>query len=158
MQLNWRRDLLGIAFLLAAVSCAPHVIQLQPKEGAPGTLVSASMKYLVGWPRVEVGGHVMQWSELKLLSAKPENEEIRGEDLVWIEDKILQFRVPNLPPGTYTVIIHDDKGPPGEPVYSALESTAYLVFPPVWPFIFRSNQAQATLKVLPPLESESPQR
>ena len=100
---------------------------------------------------------MMKWSELKLLSAKPENEQIRGEDLVWIEDKILQFRVPNLPPGTYTVIIHDDKGPPGEPAYSALESTAYLVFPPVWPFIFRSNQAQATLKVLPPLESESPQ-
>lgn len=137
--------------MFVAVSCAPRVIELRPSEGAPGTLVNVSMKYLVGWPRVEVGGHMMEWSQLKLLGTKPESEETRGENLTWIEDKILQFRVPDLPPGTYTVIIHDDKGPPGEPVYSALESTAYIAFPPVWPFIFRSNQAQATLKVLPSL-------
>ncbi len=142
-------------FLLAMVSCAPRVIQMQPGEGAPGTLISVSMEYLVGWPRVEIAGHVMEWSELKLLGAKPQSKEIRGEELTWIEDKILQFRIPNLPPGIYPVTIHDDKGPPQEPVYSALESAAYLAFPPVWPFIFRSNQTQVTLKILPGAESDS---
>jgi hypothetical protein len=154
MKQNGRR-ILTIAFLLAIASCAPRVTQMQPREGAPGTLVSLSMEYLVGWPRVEIAGHVMEWSELKLLGAKPQSEGISGEELTWIEDKILQFRIPNLPPGVYAVIIHDDKGPPREPVYSALESTAYLAFPPVWPFIFRSNQTQATLKILPPLKSDS---
>jgi len=142
-------------FLLAMVSCAPRVIQMQPSEGAPGTLISVSMEYLVGWPRVEIAGRVMEWSELKLLGAKPQSEEIRGEELTWIEDKVLQFRIPNLPPGIYPVTIHDDKGPPHEPVYSALESAAYLAFPPVWPFIFRSNQTQVTLKILPGAESDS---
>ena len=122
---------------------------MQPEEGAPGTLISLSMEYLVGWPRVEIGGHIMEWSELRLLGARPSSEGIPGEELVWIEDKILQFRIPNVPPGTYMVVVHDDKGPPGEPLYSALESAAYMAFPPVWPFIFRSNQAQGTLKVLP---------
>ena len=158
MKQSWRRNLLGFVFLLVVASCAPRVIQMQPSEGVPGTLVSLSMEYLVGWPRVEIAGRVMEWSELKLLGAKPESEEIRGEDLTWIEDKILQFRVPDLPPGVYTVIIHDDKGPPGEPVYSALESSAYLAFPPVWPFIFRSNQARARLTVLPPVKSDSSER
>lgn len=144
-----------IAFLLAIASCTPRVVQMQPSEGAPGTVVSLSMEYLVGWPRVEIAGHVMEWSELKLLGAKPQSEGIRGEELTWIEDKILQFHIPSLPPGDYAVIIHDDKGPPREPVYSVLESAAYLAFPPVWPFIFRSNQTQATLKILPPLESGS---
>ena len=127
---------------------------MQPSEGAPGTLVSLSMEYLVGWPRVEIAGRTMEWSELQLRGSKPESEGIRGEELTWIEDKILQFRVPDLPPGEYTVIIHDDKGPPGEPVYSALESAAYVAFPPVWPFIFRSNQAQAVLKILPPVKPD----
>ncbi|MGE5306747.1 MAG: hypothetical protein ACM3TN_25865 [Alphaproteobacteria bacterium] len=149
------RKLLAIMLLLATASCAPHVVQMQPSAGTPGTLVSLHMEYLVGWPRVEIAGHVMEWSELKLLGAKPESEEIRGEDLTWIEDKILQFRIPSLPPGDYTVTVHDDKGPPREPVYSALETTAYIAFPPVWPFLFRSNQAQATLKILPPLASST---
>lgn len=148
------RQMLTIAFLLAIASCAPRVIQIEPSAGAPGTLVSVSMEYLVGWPRVEIAGQVMEWSELKLLGANPQSAGLRGEELTWIEDKILQFRIPNLPPGDYAVIIYDDKGPPGEPVYSALESTAYLVFPPVWPFIFRANQTQAALKILPPLESD----
>lgn len=152
-----RQRILIIAFLLAIASCAPRIIRMQPSEGAPGTLVSVSMEYLVGWPRVDIAGHVMEWSELKLLGAKPQSEEIRGEELTWIEDKTLQFRIPNLPPGIYPVTIHDDKGPPQEPVYSALESAAYLAFPPVWPFIFRSNQAQANLKILPPLQSDSEQ-
>jgi hypothetical protein len=155
MKLSLRVNFFGIGLLLTAISCAPRVIQMQPTEGAPGTLVSLSMEYLVGWPRVEIAGHVMEWSELKLLGAKPESEGIRGEELTWIEDKILQFRIPSLPPGDYTVIVHDDKGPPREPVYSALESTAYLAFPPVWPFIFRSNQAQAPLKILPPAGSDA---
>jgi hypothetical protein len=69
--------------------------------------------------------------------------------LVWIEDKFLQFAVPDISPGEYVVTIHDDKGPPGDPIYSALETTAYIVFPPVWPFVFRSNRAQFNLTVLP---------
>jgi hypothetical protein len=131
---------------------------MEPAEGPPGTLVSLSMEYLVGWPRVEIADRVMEWSDLKLSAAKPESENTPGEELVWIEDKILQFRIPTLPPGDYTVIIHDDKGPPREPAYSALESAAYIAFPPVWPFIFRSNQAQVRLKILPPLPSESSER
>ncbi len=149
------RRILTLALLLAIASCAPRVIRMEPSEGAPGALVNVSMEYLVGWPRVEIAGHVMEWSELRLLGTKPQSEEIRGEDLTWIEDKILQFRIPNLPPGDYAVIIHDDKGPPREPAYSALESAAYLAFPPVWPFIFRSNQTQTTLKILPHAESNS---
>jgi hypothetical protein len=107
------------------------------------------MEYLVGWPRVEVGGVTMDWPQLKLLSADPARQDIRGEDLVWIEDKILQFKIPELAPGEYPLVIHDDKGPPGEPIYSFLETTAYLVFPPVWPFVLRSNRTEATLRVLP---------
>jgi len=55
----------------------------------------------------------------------------------------------DLPPGNYTVVIHDDKGPPGDSVYSVLETTAYIIFPPVWPFVFRSNKVEVTLRVLP---------
>jgi hypothetical protein len=131
---------------------------MQPDEGAPGTLVNVAMEYLVGWPKVEIAGHIMEWSELRLLGAKPESEQVPGEELTWIEDKILQFRIPSLPPGDYTVIIHDDKGPPREPLYSALESTAYIAFPPVWPFIFRSNQAQAKLKILPAAQPDAAAR
>ena len=107
------------------------------------------MEYLVGWPRVEIGGRVMDFSQLKLLAQKPDRREIPGEELVWIEDKILQFRIPELPPGEYEVTIHDDKGPPGDSIYSFLETTAYLAFPPVWPFVLRSNAAQVPLRVLP---------
>lgn len=149
---------LRIAFLLSAASCAPRVLQMQPGEGTPGTVVSVEMKYLVGWPRVEIAGHSMEWSELRLLGTKPESETTPGEELTWIEDKVLQFRIPSLPPGDYTVIIHDDKGPPGEPLYSALESTAYIAFPPVWPFIFRSNQAEVRLKILAPANGDGPVR
>ena len=49
----------------------------------------------------------------------------------------------------YDVIIHDDKGPPGDLTYSFLETTAYVIFPPVWPFVFRSNRTQFTFRVLP---------
>ncbi|HSE86361.1 MAG TPA: hypothetical protein VLJ79_09085 [Candidatus Binatia bacterium] len=118
-------------------------------EGTPGTLVSLSMEYLVGWPRVEIGGKMMDWPQLKLMAANPDRNEVPGEELVWIEDKILQFAIPDLPPGNYTVTIHDDKGPPGDMLYSVLETTAYVIFPPVWPFVFRSNQTQFNLRVLP---------
>lgn len=147
-----------VVLLLCAVSCAPRILRMEPAEGAPGTLINVSMEYLVGWPRVEIGGHTIEWSELRLLGARPASETIRGEELVWIEDKILQFRIPSLPPGNYSVIIHDDKGPPGEPLYSALESAAYVAFPPVWPFIFRSNDAQGTLKILPEAQPDAPAR
>lgn len=92
---------------------------------------------------------MMDWPQLKLIAANPDRKEVPGEELVWIEDKILQFSIPNLPPGSYTVTIHDDKGPPNDPVYSVLETTAYVIFPPVWPFVFRSNQTQFNLRVLP---------
>ena len=138
-----------LTFALALTACAPRVVGIEPREGAPGTTVSLSMEYLVGWPRVEIGGRMMDFPQLKLLAQKPDRREIPGEDLVWIEDKILQFRIPELPPGEYEVTIHDDKGPPGDNVYATLETTAYLVFPPVWPFVFRSNQTQVSFRVLP---------
>lgn len=137
--------------LLLLVACAPRVMQISPQEGAPGTVVSLSMKYLVGWPRVELGGHMMDFYQLKLLAKDPERTQVTGEKLAWIEDKILQFRIPDdLPAGEYLVTIHDDRGPPGDTVYEFLETTAYLVFPPVWPFVLRSNETKVPLRVLPP--------
>ena len=136
-------------FYLSIYACAPRVVNMSPVEGTPGTSISLSMEYLVGWPRVEIGGKMMDWPQLKLLAANPARKEVPGEELVWIEDKILQFTIPDLPPGNYTVTIHDDKGPPGDTVYSVLETTAYVIFPPVWPFVFRSNQTQFDLRVLP---------
>ncbi|HEU4340906.1 MAG TPA: hypothetical protein VFU31_04985 [Candidatus Binatia bacterium] len=141
--------LIGICISLWLVACSPRIIQITPPEGRRGTLVNVYMEYLVGWPRVEIGGKMMDWPQLKLIASNPKRADISGEELVWIEDKVLQFTIPNLPPGNYTVTIHDDKGPPGDSVYSFLETTAYLAFPPVWPFVFRSNQAQFVLRVLP---------
>jgi hypothetical protein len=138
----------GVAMLLLT-ACAPRVVEMSPLEGRPGTTVSLSMEYLVGWPRVEIGGRIMDWSDLKLLATDPARQNVSGEELVWIEDKILQFKIPQLPPGDYRVVIHDDKGPPGDPVYSFLETAAYLAFPPVWPFVLRSNRTEVTLRVLP---------
>ena len=108
------------------------------------------MEYLVGWPRVEIAGRVMDYHQMKLSGLRAGRREAPGEELAWIEDKILQFRIPELPPGDYTVTIHDDKGPPGDHLYSILETTAYLIFPPVWPFVLRSNETQVPFKVLPP--------
>jgi len=107
------------------------------------------MEYLVGWPRVEIAEQIMDWPQIKLSATAPERNNVAGEELIWIEDKILQFKIPDLPPADYRVIVHDDKGPPGDPVYSLLETTAYVIFPPVWPFVFRSNQTEFTLRVLP---------
>ena len=107
------------------------------------------MEYLVGWPRVEIGNAMMDWPQLKLIAADKARKDVPGEELVWIEDKVLQFRIPDLPPGDYDVMVYDDKGPPGDLAYSFLETTAYVIFPPVWPFVFRSNQAQFKLRVLP---------
>jgi hypothetical protein len=144
-----RSRLAVAATLLGLYGCAPKIVGIQPAAGPPGTTVSVSMKYLVGWPRVEIAGHMLDWGDLKLLGLTPESHGVRGEDLIWIEEKILQFRIPNLPPGEYLVTVHDDKGPPGQPVYSFLETAAYAAFPPVWPFVFRSNHAQTQLNVLP---------
>lgn len=135
--------------LLILTSCAPRVVNVYPMEGRPATTVNVSMEYLVGWPRVEIGGTTMDWPQLKLIAADAARKDVPGEELVWIEDKLLQFTIPNLPPGEYDVTIHDDKGPPGDLTYSFLETTAYALFPPVWPFVFRSNQAQFKLRVLP---------
>jgi hypothetical protein len=139
----------GLLLCLLFCGCAPRVIEMSPLEGAPGTLVSLSMEYLVGWPRVEVGGKMLDWPQLRLLGLKPDSKDVPGEELVWIEDKILQFRIPDIPPGDYAVTIYDDKGPPSDTVYSVLETTAYVIFPPVWPFVFRSNKTEARLRVLP---------
>lgn len=141
--------LIIVSCLFASTSCAPRIIQVSPTEGAPATVVNVSMEYLVGWPRVEIGTTMMDWPQLKLMAAEAARKEIPGEELVWIEDKVLQFKIPDLPPGEYDVTIHDDKGPPGDLTYSFLETTAYVIFPPVWPFVFRSNQAQFKFRVLP---------
>src|SRR5262245_44655128 len=137
-----------VLFCLSVLGCAPRVVQMSSHEGPPGTLVSLSMEYLVGWPRVEVGGTMMDWPKLKLLAANPDRKEVPGEELVWIEDKILQFTIPDLSPGNYVVTIHDDKGPTGDTVYSILDTAAYIVSPPVWPFVFRSNKTEVTFRVL----------
>jgi hypothetical protein len=134
--------------LIIGSSCAPRIVAVSPNEGAPKTLVNVSMEYLVGWPRVEIGTTMMDWPQLKLIAADATRSDVPGEELIWIEDKVLQFQIPDLPPGEYDVTIHDDKGPPGDLTYSFLETTAYVVFPPVWPFVFRSNQARFKLKVL----------
>jgi hypothetical protein len=147
-----RRNLVAILIvscLFAGTSCAPRIVQVSPTEGAPATVVNVSIEYLVGWPRVEIGTTMMDWPQLKLIAAEAARKEIPGEELVWIEDKVLQFKIPDLPPGEYDVTIHDDKGPPGDLTYSFLETTAYVIFPPVWPFVFRSNQAQFKFRVLP---------
>jgi len=138
---------MGVLFGIA--SCAPRVVEMNPLSGAPGDTVSLSMVHLVGWPRVEIGPMMMDWPQLKLQAADSSRKDVPGEELVWIEDKILHFKIPELAPGDYKVTIHDDKGPPGDLIYSFLETTAYLVFPPVWPFVLRSNQAQVDLRVLP---------
>lgn len=122
---------------------------MTPVEGQPGTVVNLSMEYLVGWPRVEIAERILEWPHLKLMATAPDRQNIPGEELIWIEDKILQFKIPDLPPADYKVVIHDDKGPPGDRIYSALETTAYVIFPPVWPFVFRSNQTEFILRVLP---------
>jgi hypothetical protein len=138
-----------VSCLLAFSSCAPRIVHVSPDAGPPATTVSVSMEYLVGWPRVEIAEMMMDWPQLTLIAADPSRKEVPGEELIWIEDKILQFVIPELPPGEYQVTIHDDKGPPGDLTYSFLETTAYVIFPPVWPFVFRSNHAQFNLRVLP---------
>lgn len=142
---HWQAVLLFV-FVSA---CAPRITDVAPREGKPATTVSVAMEYLVGWPRVEIGSKIMDWPQLKLIAADAARTDVPGEDLIWIENKILQFKIPDLPPGDYEVTIHDDKGPPGDLAYSFLETTAYVVFPPVWPFVFRSNQAHFKLRVLP---------
>ena len=107
------------------------------------------MQYLVGWPRVEIAETILDWPQLKLMATAPDRKNIPGEELIWIEDKILQFEIPDLPPADYKVVVHDDKGPPGDRIYSALETTAYVIFPPVWPFVFRTNRTEFLLRVLP---------
>jgi hypothetical protein len=107
------------------------------------------MEYLVGWPRVEIAGQFLDWPQLKLLALDPARQDVPGEELIWIEDKILQFTVPALPPGEYKVVVHDDKGPPGDWAYSFLETSSYLLFPPVWPFVLRSNKTEFVFRVLP---------
>jgi hypothetical protein len=140
-----------VFFLLLSLlhnACAPRILHISPTAGAPGTLVSVSMEYLVGWPRVEIAGNSLDFYQLKLIATKPERKHVPGEELVWIEDKVLQFAIPDLPPGDYKVTVHDDKGPPGDLVYSFLETSAYLAFPPVWPFVLRSNRTEFDLRVL----------
>ena len=141
--------LIAVAAFFATASCSPRVVEMSPLKGMPGDTVQLSMQYLVGWPRVEIGNVMMDWPQLRLQATDPNRKDVPGEELIWIEDKTLFFKIPELAPGDYKVTIHDDKGPPGDLVYSFLETTAYLAFPPVWPFVLRSNQAQVGLRVLP---------
>ena len=141
--------ILLIMVALQLGSWAPRIVNDSPPAGTPATVVNVGIEYLVGWPRVEIDKTVLDWPKLRLLAADERRKDVPGEDLVWIEDKVLQFTIPDLPPGDYRVTIHDDKGPPGDPIYSFLETTAYVIFPPVGPFLFRSNQTQFTLSVLP---------
>ena len=54
------RFIVLIATLSISISaCAPRVVQMSPLEGRPGTIVSVTMEYLVGWPRVEIGNRMM---------------------------------------------------------------------------------------------------
>jgi hypothetical protein len=138
-----------VLVVCALSACAPRITNIAPAQGAPGTVINLSMEYLVGWPRVEIGEKMMDWSELKLIATAPERSNLPGEELIWIEDKVLQFKIPDLAPADYRVVVHDDKGPPGDPVYSVLETTAYVIFPPVWPFVFRANRTEFMLRVLP---------
>jgi hypothetical protein len=147
---NFLRTCVAVLFAsVLFVSCAPRIVNVSPTEGTPATVVNVSMEYLVGWPRIEIGNTMMLWPQLKLRATDAARQDVPGEELIWIEDKILQFRIPELPPGDYAVTIHDDKGPPDDLTYSFLETTAYVIFPPVWPFVFRSNQAKFNLRVLP---------
>jgi len=82
---------------LCLSACAPRVVQMSPLEGPPGTTVSVALEYLVGWPRVEIGDKVMDWPQLKLLATDPARQDVPGEELIWIEDKVLQFQIPELP-------------------------------------------------------------
>ena len=150
-QLIARRCVTLVRCLLCLLwaSCAPRIVDMQPLRGSPGETVSLSFEYLVGWPRVEIDNVIMDWPQLKLQASDPSRRDVPGEELIWIEDKILHFKIPELAPGDYQVIIHDDKGPPGDLIYSFLETAAYLAFPPVWPFVLRSNRAQVALQVLP---------
>ena len=130
-------------------ACAPTVTRIEPLAGSPGTVVNLSMEYLVGWPRIRDRRLHDGLAAAQSYRSGSSRKDVPGTELVWIEDKILQFKIPELAPGEYRVIIHDDKGPPGDRIYSALETTAYLAFPPVWPFVMRSNEASAVLTVLP---------
>ena len=150
--LGYRTPLFCLLLALLNLSCAPRIVSVRPLEGPPATTITVSMEYLVGWPRVEISDRILDWPQLKLIAARPERRDVPGEELVWIEDKFLQFTIPDISPGEYVVTIHDDKGPPGDFIYSALETTAYVAFPPVWPFVFRSNQTQFNLRVLPKTE------
>lgn len=144
------RHLLLSFCVVFLTSCAPKLLETQSFQGTAGETVGVPIRYLVGWPRVEIGDQTLIWSDVKLTSLDPNRHDVPGEDLVWIEDKILYFPIPDVDPGTYRVTVHDDKGPPGDTIYSILETTAYMVFPPVWPFIFRSNQTKFLLTVLSP--------
>src|SRR6185295_13382972 len=84
---------------VAISSCAPRIVRVSPTEGSPATVVNVSMEYLVGWPRVEIGKTILDWPQLKLIAADTTRKEVPGEELIWIEDKILQFEIPDLPPG-----------------------------------------------------------
>jgi hypothetical protein len=147
---NNYRVIAVLSLALDWAACAPRVTEMSPAQGPPGAVVSLSMEYLVGWPRVEMGGTTMDFYQLKIEGARPDRRDVPAEELVWIEDKVLSFQIPELPPGNYKVVVHDDKGPPGDKVYSFLETTAYLLFPPVWPFVLRSNKTEVNLRVLSP--------
>src|SRR6476660_2932314 len=91
----------AVIVAVANLSCAPRIVSVTPLEGAPATTITVSMEYLVGWPRVEISDKVLEWPQLKLIAASPERRDVPGEELVWIEDKFLQFTIPDISTGEY---------------------------------------------------------
>ena len=66
--------------LLAVGGCNPRIVSTDRLEGAPGTKVNLAMEYLIGWPRVEIGGKMMDWPQIRLMALNPERKDVRGKN------------------------------------------------------------------------------
>jgi hypothetical protein len=95
-------------------------------EGPPDTLVALAMEYFVGWPRGRIGDRAMDYHQSKLSSTEVGREQVPGGGLYW---EMIQFRVPALPPGNYSVAIYADIKVPRE-----IRSTHVSRPTPTWRF------------------------
>ena len=80
-----REQLLLTFFVLLVTSCAPKLLQTHSFQGTVGETVKVPIRYLVGWPRIEIGDRTLIWSDFKLISLDPNRRDVPGEELVWIE-------------------------------------------------------------------------